>query len=277
MKSRKLLIAVASLSVLLIVPLVFSSGLANLVQSLFSSNTATSSTLSSSSPTVFVTPATVNDLSKQSGSTFKVHVNISDVTDLFAWQINVTWKSNMLSVNKIIVGEFLNRTGSANKTSSAPRYFGGLGFVVNATDNVKGYAIMSESILEDIAPGDVPGITAPFGRLVSIEFLVKDYGSTVLTISLTGTLRTTLLNSTGGEITLPPANVQNGYFRNKFPGDVNGDHYVTSSDLSLILGIYGKNSGQLGFDREADFNLDGFITSSDLSILLGNYGKSFFP
>lgn len=265
----------ASLSVLLIVPLVLSSGVVNLAQFLFSSNTATSSTLSSSSPTVFVTPATVNNVALQSGSTFTVHVNISDVTDLFAWQINVTWNSNMLNVNRIIVGEFLNRTGSANKTSSAPRYFGGLGFVINVTDNVKGYAVLTESILEDIAPGDVPGITAPFGRLVSIEFLVKDYGSTDLTISLTGTLRTTLLKSTSEEITLPPANVQNGYFRNKFPGDVNGDTFVTSTDLGILLGAYGKSSGQLGYDREADINLDGFITSTDLGILLGNYGKSF--
>ncbi len=76
---------------------------------------------------------------------------------------------------------------------------------------------MDESVL-----GGVPGINGN-GRLFSIEFLVTGYGSTDLTISLTGDLTIALLNSThhihGETLSFTKTD---GYFRNKFPGDIDG-------------------------------------------------------
>ena len=192
-------------------------------------------------------------------------MNISEVTDLFSWQINMSWDQSILNVSRIIAGEFLLRTASENRTAAYQ-----LGYVINATDNAGGYTGMGESIL-----GEVLGISGN-GTLVSVEFLVTGYGSTDLTISLTGTLATTLLNSTYGAHgeTISFTNTD-GYFRNKYPGDVDGDKYVGSADFSVLAGAYGSSSGQPAYDREADFDLDGYVGSADFSVLAGNYGKSF--
>jgi hypothetical protein len=202
--------------------------------------------MGSNSTTVFVDPALFireyNDL--PIGSKFTVHVNVSGVANLFTWQINLTWNKAILNVSRIIPGEFLNRTDSANKTSSAPRHpFGGLGYVINVTDNAKGYTLMAESILEDVLPGAVPGINGT-GRLVSVEFLVVGYGRCNLTINVGGTLSTMLLNSTGGRITFTKTN---GYFSNKFTSDIRGpagppDGVVDGWDYGFIGLAFGKTS-----------------------------------
>ena len=50
------------------------------------------------------------------------------------------------------------------------------------------------------------------------------------------------------------------------PADLNGDGLVNSSDLGLLLGAWGSNSGA------ADINHDGVVNSTDLSLLLGGWG-----
>jgi len=157
----------------------------------------------SSTAAVFVDPVAILNESLQSGSTFTVYVN-----DLFTWQVNMNWNSSILNVSRIILGEFLARAD--NETSSEAL----VGVVINSTDNAQGYSSFAESIL-----GDVGGISGN-GTLVSIEFLVLEYGCTNLTISVSGTLPTTLLDSAKGSITFTTVD---GYFRNKIPGDIDGD------------------------------------------------------
>ena len=270
MGKKKILAVVALLSVLLVVPLAFSSGFISMNGYLFFSDTGTPSSSATSTPdfppTVSVDPVTVIDETLQSpGSTFSVHVDVSgpENMDLFAWQINMSWNASILNVNKIIQGEFLNQTTSENKTSSYK-----LGFVINATDNDDGYTGMGESILG----GDFPGINGS-GRLVSIEFLVVGYGCTNLTISLTGDLRTMLLNSTGGEISLPPENVLNGYFRNKFTGDADGDGTVNVFDILKVKYHWypGPPTGLGGYDRNVDIDDDGSINVFDILLVKANW------
>jgi len=259
---KRILSVIAALSVLLVVSAVLASGVVDF--SKFSLlNAPRTMEPASRTVSVFVDPAYVNDATNQSGSFFTVHVNISSVTDLFTWQINLTFNKAIVNVNKVIRNEFLAR--SPNLTSSEV-----LGLVINSTDNTKGYSGFAETIL-----GNIAGIDGN-GRLVSIEFLVVGYGSTDITVSLTGTLATTLLNRTGGTITFTKTD---GYFRNKYGGDVNGDRWVTSVDFSVLQGAYGSKAPPppSSYDREADFNLDGYITSFDFSVLQGNYGKYFPP
>ena len=260
MRERKKLLGFAVfLSVLLIVPLVFSFGVVDVSQLLFGSSPASSIAESSSTPEVFVDPVSILDETKQSGSLVTFHVNVSEVTDLFAWQVNMSWDPSILSVSRIIAGEFLNRTASESKTAAYE-----LGFVINATDNAKGYTGMGESIL-----GGVSGVSGN-GTLVSIEFLVTGYGSTDLTISLSGNLATTLLDGSIGTITFTKTD---GYFSNKIPGDIDVDGDVDPDDVYVLARAYGAVFPDPRYVEEADLDGDGDVDPDDVYILARNYGK----
>jgi len=261
---KKLFILAALLSTILIISVVFSSGVIDISNLLLGGSTA-----SSAEPAVLSTPSvfgeTLADSSKQSGSTVQIDVNITGVIDLFAWQLNVSWDQSLLNLVNAYGGEFLNRVSPPAYTSSSPAP-NGLGFVINVTDNANGYSALGESIL-----GGVPGITGD-GQLVSLEFLVVGYGSTNLTIETSGTLPTTLLESALGIIT---SDTTDGYFRNKYPGDVDGDKYVGSADFDKLALAYGNWYWQPLYDRETDFDLDGLIGSADFDVLAVNYGITF--
>ena len=228
----KLLFSISLLGILLIVSTPAMSAFVGLL----------SPAETSSTTTVFVDPESfVRDYDELPvGSTFTVHVNVSDVTDLYTWQINMSWDTSLLNVSSSTGGEFLMRTVSPNKTSSYQ-----LGFMINITDNVEGYSCMAESVL-----GDFSGVSDS-GRLVSIEFLVLGYGSCNLTINVEETLGTTLFNSTGDSIGFTKID---GYFSNRFLSDIRGpedppgggqyppDASVDMWDFGFIGLAYGKTS-----------------------------------
>jgi len=194
------------------------------------------------------------------GSTFTVHVNVTDVADLFTWQLNMSWDPSILNISNIdAIGGFL--TQSVNDTSSEA--LGGV--VINATNNVEGYTAMAESILANVS-----GITGS-GQLVSIEFLVVGYGNSDIIISASEPLPTMLLNSTGATITFTPTD---GFFRNKLKGDIDGDRDVDFPDFTAFLTSWLKVSGQPGYNREADTDVDGDVDFSDFTAFLGNWLKS---
>ena len=56
------------------------------------------------------------------------------------------------------------------------------------------------------------------------------------------------------------------------PGDLNGDGHVDLSDLGALLGVYGKCSGDPGFNSAADLDHSGCIDLGDLATLLSHYG-----
>jgi len=261
MGRKKLLIIAALLSVLLIFPLAIGAKVINLADLPFLGDPVTSS-----STTVFVDPPNVLNETLQAGSNFTVHLNVSDVNDLFTWQVNIDWNSYVLNVSRIVPGEFLARAD--NQTSSEV-----LGVVINSTDNAQGYGSLVESIL-----GNVSGIPGPAsGRLVSIEFLVLEYGWTNLNISISGTFPTTLLDSAGSNITFTAVD---GYFSNKIPGDIDGDKDVDPFDFSSFRLAYGsKGPPQVpapdpNYNKQADFDLDGDIDPFDFSTFRLNYGKT---
>jgi len=203
------------------------------------------------------------------GSKFWVHVNIASVTDLFTWQLNITWNKALLSANNILVANnasyILSTTTSVDKTSSYQ-----LGFVINATDNVKGYTGASETILDNRT--GLTGVSGS-GRLVSIQFNVLGYGSCdlVISTSTTGNLPTKLLDSTGANIGFTATD---GYFSNKAIGDINGDRNVNSLDFGIFAKVYGTSVGSPNYNREADLNKDGNVNSLDFGIFAKNYGRS---
>jgi len=246
----KLLLLLSLLGILLVIS-------APVVTSIFVNLMSSSAT--SSTTTVFVDPSNVINKTLQAGSKFTVHVNVSDVNDLFTWQVNMSWDSSILNVSRIIPGEFLARAD--NQTSSEA--LGGV--VINSTDNAQGYGLFAESIL-----GDVAGINGN-GSLVSIEFLVVDYGWTDLNITVSGTLPTMLLDSEGGTITY---NKTDGYFSNKLLGDIDDDVDVDFDDFILFAASYGTSVGEPFYNPEADLDNDDDVDFDDFIIFAANYGTS---
>ena len=212
----KLVSLVTMLAVLLTVSMVFASGLVDVSKiSLFSEPPVELG----NGTVVFVDPAQivkdyVDDPGYQIGDTFVFHINITGVTDLFSYQVNVTWNTAMLNFTGIwAYEEFLARTGSPDGTSRIEDIY--------VASNETGYAAIAETIL-----GDYAGITGS-GRLVTIEFEIVGYGSTDMIVGTGGLLPTTLLDSTGTGMAFTTAD---GYFRNTLPGDIQGDAPGTLPD-----------------------------------------------
>jgi hypothetical protein len=244
--------------------LVFASGVLN-VSTLSFLGAPGMDELDSPGTTVFVDPAYYfKDYSLlPEGSTFTVYINISEVSDLYTWQVNMTWNRALLNVTSIIASEFLAR--SPNVTSSEV-----LDTVINATDNAVGTVGISETIL-----GNIVGVNEPVGggtgRLVAVQFKVVGYGSCDLVIRTTGNLATSLLTSTGTTITYTPTN---GYFSNKATGDIDGDRDIDGVDFGIFAPSYGSLRGQPAYNEECDLDHDGDIDGVDFGLFAPNYGRS---
>jgi hypothetical protein len=261
----RVLSIIAVLTAVLVVSGVFASGAVN-VSEIPLYNLLEPEPAAGSVGSVFVNPAYYfKDYTLQPiGSKFTLYVNVTGVSDLYTWQLNMTWNSTLLSLSRIISNEFLAR--SPNQTSSEV-----LGTVINSTDNVKGTAALSETIL-----GNIGGITGS-GRLVSLEFLVNAYGKCDLVLSLTGNLAIKFLDSTGATMTI--SSKTDGYFSNKLTGDINGDKTVDRFDFSVFAVAYGSSGPPLGpptakWNLEADLNHDGTVDRFDFSAFAQNYGRS---
>jgi Cohesin domain len=212
--------------------------------------------------TVFIAPsAIIGDYFAtgfQVGNTVSVHVNVSSVTDLYAYAVNVTWNPAMLTYTGLAYGEFLARTGSAYGTSrSQPTV---------KSDNVLGCVSVAETIL-----GDVAGITGS-GRLFTLQFTIAGYGETNLGISSAGFLPTKLLTSTGSEMTFATTS---GYFRNALTGDATLNKIVDTADISkVIFHRTGPPAGPGGYNRAADINDNTIIDTADISLVIANRGRT---
>jgi len=278
---NKLIILGVLLSVMLIISAVFGSGVIDVSTLSLGGSPATAGAPESSSTEVLLAPNSTikdyvysmppNDTGYRIGYTFNVSMNVTLVTDLLAWQINVSWgNASMLNVNNIYAGEFLNVGALPNYTTSDPAQ--GLGFVINKTDNVAGYTAMGESILASDT-----GVSGS-GQLVTIEFQVMKYGYTNFTISVSGILPTTLLNSTivGDTFSSIPFDKytfldMNGWFDNRVFGDANTDGFVNIGDSATINSQWTPNNP---YERFADLKNDGDVGIGDASIVNYHWGCS---
>lgn len=57
-------------------------------------------------------------------------------------------------------------------------------------------------------------------------------------------------------------------------GDVNGDNFVSSQDLTAVRLAFGSSPGAGNWNPDADLNGDGFVGSADLTIVRQNFGRS---
>ncbi len=278
MRGRRRIVALAvSLALLVGVPLAFGLGIVDIPLLPWGSPSSTGEPLSSSAASVFVDPTAVikdylNDPGYQVGDKFTVHVNVSDATDLFAWQVNLTWNPSILNFSRVKeYGPFLRATASPNGTSGWIDRDPTQNVTIAPYNNTVGYVAIAETIL-----GDYSGISGT-GRLVSVEFEVVGYGCTNLTIGTDGTLATTLLNSTQNSVTVTPTN---GWFSNKLAGDANGDGYVNALDVGKVNAHWAPAGGppgwSLGYARGVDNNDDGYINALDIGVVNANWGRTIY-
>ena len=158
------------------------------------STTTSEGVATASRPTrIHVVPSSLIDTSLTPGSTFTVDINVSDVYDLFSWQVIMSWKTSLLDCTKLSKGDFL---------AEQPE---GTSFMRKIT-NAEGWCGFGETTI-----GFYPGVSGN-GTLGSIEFRVDETGSTVLNITdPVGLKRTYWQNSF---LMYPPFTPENGYFSN---------------------------------------------------------------
>jgi hypothetical protein len=213
---------------------------------------------------VFVDPAKtirdyVNNPTYRRGNIIQLSINLTTdvVTDLYAYQIDVTWNPAVLNFSNVhVYGDLLARTGSPYGTSRIEPTW--------TANNTAGSASIAEAIL-----GDYPGITGS-GRLVTLNFTVNGYGWSNITITVGGDLPTMLLNSAGTQLSFT---MTIGYFDNKLRGDVTGDRVVNINDMSAIGLAFGATPARLTWNYNADLNKDNVININDMSEVGLNFGR----
>jgi len=126
------------------------------------------------------------------GDTFSLNIDISDVTDLYAFQFDIGFSPSTLAATGISEGAFLS--GGVRTTNYIP----------GTIDNSAGTVTFTADTLQDL----IPGITGS-GSLATIDFNAVDIGTSVVSLSNVLLLDSNLNNISAsienGSITVNPA------------------------------------------------------------------------
>lgn len=156
---------------------------------------------------IAIEPAEVRDL--QPGSTFNVNVTITDATNLYGWQVNITFNPNILDVNSTVEGPFLKQVKDT--------------IFMKKIDNTAGYVLASATVMP---PYPLQGANGS-GVLLTINFVVKGFGVSPLRFV---EYRTYLNTVIAGNIVKIDFIMSEGSFRNAAGG-------LLGIPLELVAGI----------------------------------------
>jgi len=171
--------------------------------------TATELVNASPAVKIAIEPSEVTDL--ESGATFTVNVTISDVVNLYGWQVNITFNPGILNVEETAEGPLLKQV---NET-----------IYVKKIDNDRGYVLASCSWMP---PYPAQGVNGS-GILMSITFTVKGSGVSSLSFVKAATKLNTVIAS--NRVPITDFTTDNGSFRNAAPG--------LGIPLELVAGVIG--------------------------------------
>lgn len=145
--------------------------------------------------TVYISPATQTS---QKGQEILVNVNVSEVTDLYSFQITLNYNPDILEFLSVSEGSFLNSGGAVPTRQMATP--------IIQPGQIAGYGISRSG-------SSVGGATGS-GNLAGFRFRTKNQGESPITFLTTGSLRILLVNSRAQEISITCINgkviVQNG-------------------------------------------------------------------
>jgi hypothetical protein len=169
---------------------------------------------------------------------FTVNINITDVTDLIAWSLILEWDPSLLEMVNITKGSFCEDWTS-------------FGYDWNQSEGVA--FVLSNSL--DVGSGALSGS----GTLAEVTLHSITLGQCDLNLT-----DTSLINKSTNLISTPP-----------YLGDANGDMWVDSIDLGVVLGAFGYRQ----YNVNADFNSDGIIDAYDVWCVVVNYMLNYneFP
>lgn len=184
---------------------------------------------------------------------FTINVTFSGGSDVYGWQIELTWNRTLLDAVNISEGPFLKAGGSTFFTSQ-----------VNATEG--------SMVADCTLVGTVNGVNGE-GTLATITLYVKNTGECTLHLN-----EAILVGSTEQAIQVQTAD-GHGYFTASsnvtIPGDLNGDFKVNLEDLVLLAMAYGSKPGDANWNPNADIDKSGAVGLSDLVILALHYGQQY--
>jgi hypothetical protein len=184
---------------------------------------------------------------------FTINVTVTQVSDVYGWEIELTWNSTLLDPVNVSEGPFLKAGGATFFTSQ-----------VNAIDG--------SMIADCTLMGTANGVNGK-GTFATITFYVKNAGECPLHLN-----EAILISSTEQSIQCQTADGY-GYFTAlsdaAIPGDLNGDFKVNLEDLVLLAQAYGSKPGYPNWNPNADIDNSGVVGLSDLVILALHYGQQY--
>ena len=204
-------------------------------------------------------PTAANPTNLAVGDTFEQQVWIKNVTDLSAWQMDITFNPQVLEATMVAEGDFL-----ADENS--------IPFFRQMTDNTVGIIKVSQARigqksttddqgnamteLEESPEGLAVGSEQATGQLLTIEFEVLEFAEGAL-----GLQNVQLSSSTGQRISY--YSVINPFVvTHEFPPqDVNRDGEVNVMDLVAVAAMIGSSNP---INPRIDVNDDGIISVLDL-------------
>lgn len=163
---------------------------------------------------------------KAVGSNFTINVTVSDVTDLFAAEFDLSFDSSVLECSSVTEGEFMGET-----TGFSPA-------IDNSAGNITGFAVTKTG------SEGVSGV----GILLMIEFTALAEGTSTLALS-----NVQLLDSSMTEIDIT---IENGSVTIEKLGDASGDDKVDIVDLGMVGQSWGSSSGDDNYNENSDLNGD---------------------
>ena len=181
-----------------------------------------------------VDPSSVIDPSLTRGDTFNVSIGVTMAVEVYAWSVNMSWDPTVLNVTEIEEGPFLMRNGTTSFASKI--------------DQEEGYLYANCTLLGEPPEASV----SDNGTLITVTYMVKTKGATVLDIS-----EATLLDYGGVEVS---ALTEDGYFSSKSGGEVAiisvsvSPSRVRAGD-SVIVSLVAKNEGDITFGRSVDVTI----------------------
>lgn len=217
--------------------------------------------LGATTPTISVSPSYTI---ARYGMPVTLNISISDATDLYAWQVGLTYNSSVLQVLSVGEGELLKGKGVPTLWAEGK------------ANNTAGTLAFSGNSLTGLGSG-VNGS----GQLMTVAFNVTAHGET--NIQLVDGI---LLNSTLGQI---DAVFQDGTVKVAMVGDVAGvgvfpntspDGKVDIKDIAAIAKCYGAIYPSPQYVAKYDITgttfevPDGKIDIKDLATAAKNYGKT---
>jgi hypothetical protein len=177
---------------------------------------------------------------------FTVALNVNNVTNLFAWEVKLSFDPTLMECLSVTYGPFLSSNGVP--------FVGMPPSINNTIGEIKVCASINWG---SYTPKGVNGS----GTLATITFHCTGIGRSSLH------LHDTILLSSSAVQVVPPPNL----------GDINNDFIVNIKDVIIVALAYWSKPGDPNWNPAADLNNDGVVDIMDLIIVTQNYGHLYPP